>query len=151
MYDELVLSPGATPIVPDMPGVERALTLRTVEDTDRIKERVDALVASPDASEESVDVGPLSAVIVGGGFIGLEMAESLRERGLDVTVVELGGQVMAPLDPEMAAIVAAELRTNGVTLALGVQVVEIGPDTVLLSDGREIDADLEREVAMKRQ
>ena len=141
-YDHLILSPGATPIVPDVPGVQRALTLRTVEDTDRIKERVDALVASPDASEESVDVGPLSAVIVGGGFIGLEMAESLRERGLDVTVVELGGQVMAPLDPEMAAIVAAELRTNGVTLALGVQVVEIGPDTVLLSDGREIDADL---------
>ncbi|HSO03337.1 MAG TPA: FAD-dependent oxidoreductase, partial [Candidatus Limnocylindrales bacterium] len=141
-YDHLVLSPGASPIVPPIPGVERALTLRTIEDTDRIKERVDSLLLAVDSSEEAVGGAALSAVIVGGGFIGLEMAESLRERGMDVTVVELGTQVMAPLDPEMAAIVAAELRKHGVHLALGVQVTEVREDTVLLSDGREIDADM---------
>ena len=141
-YDHLVLSPGATPIVPDMPGVERALTLRTIEDTDRIKAQVDGLIGSQDSSEESVGGSPLAAVIVGAGFIGLEMAESLRERGMDVTVVELGSQVMAPLDPEMAAIVAAERRANGVQLALGVQLTEIRAESVLLSDGSELDADL---------
>ena len=114
-YDHLVLSPGASPIVPPIPGVERALTLRTIEDTDRIKERVDALLAQGDSSEEAVGgESALSVVVVGGGFIGLEMAESLRERGMDVTVVELGTQVMAPLDPEMAALVAAELAKHGV-------------------------------------
>jgi NADPH-dependent 2,4-dienoyl-CoA reductase/sulfur reductase-like enzyme/rhodanese-related sulfurtransferase len=141
-YDNLVLSPGASPILPPIPGAERAMTLRTVEDTDRIKERVDALLAAVDSSEEAVGGQALDAVVVGGGFIGLEMAESLRQRNMEVTVVELGSQVMAPLDPEMAAIVAAELERNGVTLALGVQVTEIRPETVMLSDGREIDADL---------
>jgi NADPH-dependent 2,4-dienoyl-CoA reductase/sulfur reductase-like enzyme/rhodanese-related sulfurtransferase len=141
-YDHLVLSPGASPVVPQIPGVERALTLRTMEDTDRIREHVDALVASGDTSEERLDEGGRSAVVVGGGFIGLEMAESLRQRDMDVTVVELGDQVMAPLDPEMAAMVASELRSHGVRLALGVQVIEVRTDTVLLSDGQELDADL---------
>ncbi|MGB7983409.1 MAG: FAD-dependent oxidoreductase [Candidatus Nanopelagicales bacterium] len=141
-YDHLVLSPGASPIVPPIPGVERAMTLRTIEDTDRIKERVDELLAAVDSSEEAVGGQALAAVVVGGGFIGLEMAESLRERDMEVTVVELGTQVMAPLDPEMAALVAAELTRNGVELALGVQVDEVREETVLLSDGREIDADL---------
>ena len=141
-YDHLVLSPGASPIVPPIPGVERAMTLRTVEDTDRIKEAVDSLQEALDSSEEAVGGHARSAVVVGGGFIGLEMAESLRERDMDVTVVELGTQVMAPLDPEMAAVVAKELARNDVQLALGVQVTEIREETVLLSDGREIDADL---------
>lgn len=141
-YDQVILSPGASPIVPPIPGVERALTLRTIEDTDRIKERVDGLLAAVDSSEEAVGGQALDAIIVGGGFIGLEMAESLRERHMEVTVVELGGQVMAPLDPEMAALVEAELVRHGVNLALGVQVTEIRPETVLLSDGRELDADL---------
>ncbi|MCU0301935.1 MAG: FAD-dependent oxidoreductase [Candidatus Nanopelagicales bacterium] len=141
-YDHLILSPGASPIVPPIPGIERAMTLRTIEDTDRIKERVDTLLAAVDTSEEAVGGQALSAVVVGGGFIGLEMAESLRERDMDVTVVELAPQVMAPLDPEMAAIVAAELRRNGVQLALGVQVTEVRAETVVLSDGRELDADL---------
>jgi NADPH-dependent 2,4-dienoyl-CoA reductase/sulfur reductase-like enzyme/rhodanese-related sulfurtransferase len=141
-YDHLVLSPGASPIVPPIPGAERALTLRTIEDTDRIKQRVDDLLGAADHTEDGVGNAHHSAVLVGGGFIGLEMAESLRERGMDVTVVELGDQVMAPLDPEMAAIVAAELRRHGVTLALGVQVTEVREHTVLLSDGRELPADL---------
>jgi NADPH-dependent 2,4-dienoyl-CoA reductase/sulfur reductase-like enzyme/rhodanese-related sulfurtransferase len=141
-YDNLVFSPGASPIRPPIPGIERALTLRTVEDTDRIKERVDGLLAAVDSSEEAVGGQALSAVVVGGGFIGLEMAESLREREMEVTVVELADQVMAPLDPEMAQLVAAELTRNGVELALGVQVTEIREETAILSDGREIDADL---------
>lgn len=141
-YDDLILSPGASPIVPPIPGVERALTLRTIEDTDRIKSLVDSLVAAQDSSEDTAASSPLSAVVVGGGFIGLEMAESLRERGLAVTVVELADQVMAPLDPEMAAIVAGELTHNGVQLALGVQVIEICDDSVLLSDDRSLDADV---------
>jgi len=122
--------------------VERALTLRTIEDTDRIKERVDNLLGAEDSSEDGVAIDHHSAVIVGGGFIGLEMAESLRERGMAVTVVELAPQVMAPLDPEMAALVATELTKHGVELALGVQVTEIRADTAVLSDGREIDADM---------
>ena len=141
-YDHLILSPGASPIVPPIPGVERALTLRTIEDTDRIKERVDSLLGAEDSSEDGVAIDHHSAVIVGGGFIGLEMAESLRERGMAVTVVELAPQVMAPLDPEMAALVATELTKHGVELALGVQVTEIRADTAVLSDGREIDADM---------
>ncbi len=141
-YDNLILSPGASPVVPPLPGVERAMTLRTVEDTDRIKERVDALMTAVDASEEAVGGQALDAVVVGGGFIGLEMAESLRERNMEVTVVELGDQVMAPLDPEMAALVAAELRGHGVDLALGVGVAEIHEETVVLTDGRHVDADL---------
>jgi NADPH-dependent 2,4-dienoyl-CoA reductase/sulfur reductase-like enzyme/rhodanese-related sulfurtransferase len=141
-YDHLILSPGASPIVPPIPGVERALTLRTIEDTDRIKERVDNLLGAEDSSEDGVAIDHHSAVIVGGGFIGLEMAESLRERGMAVTVVELAPQVMAPLDPEMAALVATELTKHGVELALGVQVTEIRADTAVLSDGREIEADM---------
>jgi NADPH-dependent 2,4-dienoyl-CoA reductase/sulfur reductase-like enzyme/rhodanese-related sulfurtransferase len=141
-YDHLILSPGASPIVPPIPGVERALTLRTIEDTDRIKEQVDNLLDAKDSSEDGVAIDHHSAVIVGGGFIGLEMAESLRDRGMAVTVVELAKQVMAPLDPEMAALVAAELTRHGVQLALGVQVTEVRASTVVLSDGREVDADL---------
>ncbi len=141
-YDYVVLSPGASPIVPPIPGAERAMTLRTVEDTDRIKERVDGLLAAVDSSEEAVGGQALSVVVVGGGFIGLEMAESLREREMDVTIVELADQVMAPLDPEMAAIVAAELTRNGVHLELGQQLTEIRENTAVLADGRVIDADL---------
>jgi NADPH-dependent 2,4-dienoyl-CoA reductase/sulfur reductase-like enzyme/rhodanese-related sulfurtransferase len=141
-YDYVVLSPGASPIVPPIPGAERAMTLRTVEDTDRIKERVDGLLAAVDSSEEAVGGQALSVVVVGGGFIGLEMAESLREREMDVTIVELANQVMAPLDPEMAAIVAAELTRNGVHLELGQQLTEIRENTAVLADGRVIDADL---------
>ncbi|WP_027501752.1 FAD-dependent oxidoreductase [Rhodococcus sp. UNC363MFTsu5.1] len=127
-YDSLVLSPGASPIVPDIEGVGRALVLRDVEDVDRLVGELNA-----DAR---------TAVIVGAGFIGVELAENLRHRGLDVTVVELADQVLAPLDPEMAAPVAEELRGNGVRLELGTQVTGIGVDTVTLADGRLIPADV---------
>ncbi|MDG4858613.1 FAD-dependent oxidoreductase [Streptomyces sp. T-3] len=127
-YDKVVLSPGARPFVPDLPGIERARTLRDVTDADRIAGELEA--------------GARSAVVVGGGFIGVEAAENLRERGLDVTLVELAGQVLAPLDPEMAAPVAAQLQEHGVRVELGAQLSKVLPDSVELADGRGIPADL---------
>lgn len=127
-YDDLILSPGASPIVPDVPGAERARTLRTIEDTD-------ALVAALAAE-------PRTAVVIGGGFIGLEVAENLVHRGLDVTVVELADQVLAPLDPELAALVADELAGHGVRVATGVSLTAIGPADVVLSTGERLPADL---------
>ncbi|WP_217487229.1 FAD-dependent oxidoreductase [Rhodococcus sp. W8901] len=126
-YDELVLSTGASPIVPPLPGVERALILRDVEDVDR-------LVGQMETAR--------SAVIVGAGFIGVELAENLRHRDLDVTVVELADQVLAPLDPEMAAPVADRMRQNGVNLELGTQLTRIDATTADLADGRTVPADV---------
>ncbi|WP_207390487.1 FAD-dependent oxidoreductase [Rhodococcus sp. ABRD24] len=126
-YDELVLSTGASPIVPPLPGVERALILRDVEDVDRLVGQM---------------ASARSAVIVGAGFIGVELAENLRHRDLDVTVVELADQVLAPLDPEMAAPVADRMRENGVRLELGTQLTAIGANTVDLADGRTVPADV---------
>lgn len=126
-YDSLVLSPGGRPVRPPIPGIERALSLRDIEDTD-------AMVAA---------VGPAdTAVVVGGGFIGVEMAENLVHRGLRVTLVEATDQVMAPLDPELAALVHTRLREHGVTLVLGASVSAIGADTATLSDGSVVQADL---------
>ncbi|MGP4052198.1 FAD-dependent oxidoreductase [Streptomyces sp. 2A115] len=127
-YDRLVLSPGAHPFVPDLPGVERARTLRDVTDVDRIAADLDA--------------GARTAVVVGGGFIGVEAAENLRERGLDVTLVELAGQVLPPLDTEMAAPLAEKLREHGIRVELGTQIAKVLPDSVVLADGRTVPADL---------
>lgn len=127
-YDKLILSPGASPVVPPLPGVERALTLRTVEDVERI--------------HSFVEKKPKTAVVIGGGFIGLEMAENLVHKGIKVSVVEALDQVMAPLDSEMAFQVAAELRRNGVELYLGNSAASIGSDYVELSNGIKIDAEL---------
>lgn len=126
-YDHVLLSPGARPVRPPIPGIERALSLRDVEDTD-------ALVAATRPAR--------TAVIIGGGFIGLELAENLTHRGVAVTVVEATDQVMAPLDPEMVAPVHDHLEASGVTLRLGSAVTAIGPDTVTLSSGEHVDADL---------
>jgi NADPH-dependent 2,4-dienoyl-CoA reductase/sulfur reductase-like enzyme len=89
-YDVLVLSPGANPIKPPIPGIDHAniFTLRNIPDTDRVKAFVD--------SQQ-----PKSAVVIGGGFIGIEMAENLHHRGLNVTLVEAADQVLAPVDYEM--------------------------------------------------
>lgn len=127
-YDRLVLSPGARPFVPELPGVSRARTLRDVADVDRVTADLDA--------------GARTAVVVGGGFIGVEAAENLRERGLAVTLVELADQVLPPLDPEMAAPVAAELRAHGVRVELGAELAALGTDSVTLADGRTVPADL---------
>lgn len=126
-YDKLVLAPGASPVRPPLPGIERALGLRNVED-------VDAIVAAVPAAR--------SAVVIGGGFIGVEMAENLVHRGLQVSLVEATAQVMAPLDPEMVAPVHAILRENGVDLRLGVAVTSIGEGEVTLADGSTLPGDL---------
>ena len=127
-YDKLILSPGASPVVPPIPGVERALTLRTVEDVERIVARVDQK--------------PATAVVIGGGFIGVEIAENLVHRGIKTTVIEAADQVLAPLDPEMASLVAKEMIAHGVDLQLGVSASSIGTHSVTLSDGSEVPAEL---------
>ncbi len=126
-YDALVLSTGARAVRPPIPGIERALSLRDVEDTD-------ALVAAT--------VGARTAVVVGGGFIGVEVTENLVHLGLDVTLVEAADQVMAPLDPEMATPVHDRIREHGVDLRLGSGVATIGPDAVTLTSGETVPADL---------
>ena len=134
-YDKLLLSPGAKPVWPDLPGMDsnRLFTLRTVEDTFRIKEFVD-------------QHRPKTAVMVGGGFIGLEVAENLRELGMDITIVQRPRQLMNPFDSDMASFIHNEVRRHGVKLALGYSVEgfrdrEGGVD-VLLKDGGPIHADM---------
>ncbi|MCT2252787.1 FAD-dependent oxidoreductase [Corynebacterium sanguinis] len=126
-YDYLVLSPGATPVRPPLPGIERALSLRTVEDLDAIKSAVE---------------GAKKAAIIGGGFIGLEVAENLAHRGIATTIIEASPQIMGPLDPEMAAIVKKRLEDNGVVVLTDSAASEITEQGVTLSDGTTIDADV---------
>lgn len=127
-YDKLILSPGASPVIPPIPGIERALTLRTVEDVEKIADRVNAM--------------PKSAVVIGGGFIGVEIAENLVHKGIPTTVVEAAPQLLAPLDPEMATLVAKEMRKHGIALHLGVSAKEVTPTTVVLSDETALEAEL---------
>ena len=134
-YNKLLLSPGAKPVRPNLPGIdsEKLFTLRTVEDTFRIKDFV---------TENS----PKSAIMVGGGFIGLEVAENLRHLGLDVTIVQRPRQLMNPFDADMASFIHAELRKHGVKLALGHSVEgftdrDDGLD-VLLKDAPPLHADM---------
>ncbi|MFO0739647.1 MAG: FAD-dependent oxidoreductase [Labilithrix sp.] len=134
-YDALVLSPGASPIRPDAPGIDLpgVFVVRTIPDSRRIRAWL---------SEKSCK----EAVVVGGGFIGLEMAENLVERDLSVTVVEKLPQVMPPLDAEMAAPLAAHLRGKGVKLRLGEGLAAIehdGERLVVVTEGdQRIAADL---------
>ena len=108
-YDKLVLSMGAAPVRPPIPGYDRVRTLRTVEDAARL------------ASD--VGVAPTTAVVIGAGFIGLEMAENLVAQGIDVTIVEATPQVLPPLDPELAILVADELVAHGVHVETGATVL----------------------------
>ena len=134
-YDKLLLSPGAKPTLPPLAGVEgeRIFTLRTVEDTFRIREFVEKNA-------------PKSAVLAGGGFIGLEMAENLRELGLDVTIVQRPRQVMAPLDADMAVQLHKALERHGVALRLGSSVEgfvhENGEVVTLLKDEEPLRSDM---------
>ena len=133
-YDYLVLSPGANPVAPPIPGLKDAanvFTVRTIPDTDAINE----FMATHD---------PKYAVVVGGGFIGLEMAENLHRRGLKVSVVEMLPQVMAPLDYEMACLVHEHLRSKGVELILsdGVKAFHDGGQGIELQSGRKLASDL---------
>lgn len=134
-YDKLILSPGAKPTQPRLPGVglKKLFTLRTVEDTFRIKEYINTS-------------HPKSAVLAGGGFIGLELAENLRELGMEVTIVQRPKQLMNPFDPDMASFIHSEMRRHGIRLALGHTVEGFeekdGGVDVLLKDEAPLHADM---------
>lgn len=133
-YDVLLLSPGSKPVKPVIPGIEEVkalFTLRNVPDTDRIKQYVDENAAK-------------HAVVIGGGFIGLEITENLIERGVKVTLVQRSNQVMGPLDYEMAQIVHKEVKNHGVELILEDSVKEFtnNGSTVVLESGAQMDADM---------
>lgn len=133
-YDKLLLSTGSSPLIPPIPGVDDpdVMTLWTIPDVDRIKERVDS--------------GIKKAVVIGGGFIGLEVAENLVERGVEVTLVEMLPHVMSTLDAEMSCMLEDELADKGVQLQLANGVTEIKRDssnlTVTLQDGTKIPTEL---------
>lgn len=136
-YDKLVLSPGAAPFVPPIPGIERALTLRNIEDVDRMENHIGVAEGMPQSGN-----GGHAAVVMGAGFIGLEMAENLAHRGWQVTVVELADQIMVPLDPEMAALVQKRLEAHGVRVITGTSVIEISAHHAVLANGETLPAEL---------
>ncbi|MBQ7290956.1 MAG: FAD-dependent oxidoreductase [Clostridia bacterium] len=134
-YDKLILSPGAKPTRPQIFGAnsDKLLTLRTVEDTFKIKAYIK-------------ERNPKSVVLVGGGFIGLELAENMRELGMDVTIVQRPKQLMKPFDADMASLIHNEMRKHGVKLALGytVEGFEESGDgiDILLKDNAPLRADM---------
>jgi len=134
-YDKLVLSPGAKPIVPDIPGINHpaVFRLRNIPDMDGIKEFIN-------------EKKPKSALIIGAGFIGMEMAENLKRLDIDVTVIEALPQVLGIFDPDMALMIQHELKENRVGLHLNDGVTEIsdksGKVAIRLFSGKEITADM---------
>ena len=133
-YDVLVLSPGAKPIRPAIDGInscDNLFTLRNIPDTDKIKDFVD-------------NKKPKHAAVVGGGFIGLEMAENLHSRGIEITLIEASNQVMAPVDIEMASIIHDHLIDKEVNLILndGVAAFKNEGKKIVLTSGREISTDM---------
>lgn len=131
-YDILILSPGAKPIIPPISGLnnDRVFTLRNIPDMDNIIDYIDKNQ-------------PRKAAVIGGGFIGLEMAENLAEIGMQVTIVEKSNQVMGPLDIEMATTVQKELMNHGVTVILndGISDVENDGQTIVLESGKTLETD----------
>ncbi|MFA6473012.1 MAG: FAD-dependent oxidoreductase, partial [Candidatus Latescibacterota bacterium] len=133
-YDYLILSPGAEPVRPNITGVEnsRVFTLRSLKDMDAIKGYIDS-------------AKPSKAVVIGAGYIGLEMTEALAERGIRVSLVELMNQVMGPADPEMAVLLNQQLSLHGVDLRLGASVTGIREEKdslqIILSTGVILDCD----------
>ncbi|MEL7567029.1 MAG: DsrE/DsrF/DrsH-like family protein [Dehalobacterium sp.] len=133
-YDYLILSPGAEPVMPPIPGNNKKgiFTLRNMADVDRIKDFV--------TMEK-----PAGAVVVGGGYVGVEMAENLQHTGINVTLVEAADQIVGPLDSEMARIVEKSLMEHGIKLVLNDGIAEFSGDDridVLLSSGQTILADI---------
>ncbi len=134
-YDKLLISTGARPVKPSISGIEneRIFTLRNVEDTFKIKEHVEKHLCK-------------TAVVVGGGFIGVEMAENLSRLGMHVTLVEAAKQLLSPFDSDMAAFIHAEMRKNGISLQLGKAVEGFeengGQISVLLNGGVSVKADM---------
>lgn len=127
-YDKLILSPGAAPVVPPIPGIGRGMVLRTVEDVEKIA--------------ASVGKKPKSAVVIGGGFIGVEIAENLIHRNISTALIEATDQLLMPLDPELATLVAKEMRAHSVDLRLGSSVINITSDEVELANGDVIAAEI---------
>ncbi|MFQ3231123.1 FAD-dependent oxidoreductase [Reinekea sp.] len=134
-YDDLVLSPGATPIIPPTPGFDlpSVFTLRNIPDMDRILQKINL-------------EAPRTAVVIGGGYIGIEMAEALIHRGIETTMVELANQIMPPMDPEMAVPLHQEMRRNGVDLQLSDAVEKVtetdGRLTLDMRSGKKFETDL---------
>ena len=134
-YDDLVIATGSSPLVPPIPGIDGPdiHTLWTIPDTDQIKQVL-------------VEKKPRRAAVIGGGFIGLEMAENLVHAGVEVTLIEMQNQVMAPLDPEMAELLHENLTANGVRLVLGDGVSSFerknGHTVIRLGSGKTVEADL---------
>ena len=134
-YDKLLISTGATPVRPPLPGIDLngIFTLRNVTDTDRIKEYIDTHA-------------PRKAVIIGAGFIGLEMAENLHAQGAQISIVEMGNQVMAPIDYSMASLVHQHLMEKGVNLYLEQAVASFEREgkglKVIFKNGQSIPADI---------
>jgi NADPH-dependent 2,4-dienoyl-CoA reductase/sulfur reductase-like enzyme/rhodanese-related sulfurtransferase len=128
-YDKLILSPGAAPIVPPIEGIEKAniFTVRSVPDIERINQAVTALE-------------PRNITVIGGGFIGVETAENLREKGLSVTLIEAMPQILRQFDFDMVQILHKELYDNGVHLILGDRVTSFTEKTVVLESGKIIDS-----------
>jgi len=128
-YDQLVLSTGAKPRMVPIPGLERALVLRDVQDAVKIKALVDNKQIK-------------SAAIIGAGFIGVELAENLQHRGIKTTIVEFRGNILPQFDPEMIEPIQKVLIENGIELALSAETETVNESTLTLKDGRVIDADL---------
>jgi NADPH-dependent 2,4-dienoyl-CoA reductase/sulfur reductase-like enzyme/rhodanese-related sulfurtransferase len=152
-YDKLILSPGATPIRPPMPGIDLpgVFKVRTVPDVKAIREWLEGhdpySFGMNSYTGYQTEVPAKRAVVVGGGFIGLEMAENLKHLGLDVTLVQRGPQVMDPLDPEMARYVERHMEKNGVRIVLnddvtGFEQAANGSLKVLTKSGREFQGEI---------
>lgn len=130
-YDKLVLAQGASPIVPQFEGMNpnKTFIVRNLNDADKIK----AYIHQNNSK---------NAVVVGGGFIGIEMAENLVEMGLNTTLVELGKQIIAPVDEEIAAAAQNEMRDNGINLILSDGVKSFNDDKIILNSGKEVEFDI---------
>ena len=134
-YDKLLISTGAKPFVPDIKGLEEAgyLTLRNIEDMEKISSCIDS-------------DGYKNAVIIGGGFIGLETAENLKHKNINVTIIEKADQVMAPLDPEMASFIHGEIKRRNIALYLNSDITEISNSgkkkIIKLKSGEVVETDV---------
>ncbi|PCR99591.1 CoA-disulfide reductase [Lactococcus fujiensis JCM 16395] len=131
-YDQLILSPGAKPLVPqieNLSDVDNVFTLRNIPD-------VDSIIAYIEKKQ------PKTAAVVGAGFIGLEMAENLEKRGIKVTIIERDTHLLPPLDTEMAAFVQEELENQGLPIITGHSVVRVAKDRVYLENDAEVSSDL---------
>ncbi len=130
-YDKLILSPGAAPIVPPIKGIEKAniFTVRSVPDIERINDAI-------------ANLEPKNITVIGGGFIGVETAENLREKGLSVTLIEAMPQILRQFDFDMAQILHKELYDNGINLILGDSVISLTEDTVVLESGKIVESSI---------